>query len=67
MFLKTRETGVLVEILDISALVDPYRDEMPGRCRIGGKQQVQVVFKKTALQFPSGGPLPRYWLEPFDT
>lgn len=67
MFLRTRETGDLVEVLDISALVDPCRDEMPGRCRIGGEQQVHLVFKKTALQFPSGGPLPRRWLEPLDT
>ena len=52
MFLRTRETGDLVEVLDISALVDPCRDEMPGRCSIGGEQQIPVVFKKSALQFP---------------
>ena len=61
MFLRTRETGDLVEILDISALVDPCRDEMPGRSRIGGEQQIQAVFKKSALQFPSGGPKILQW------
>ena len=64
MYLRTKENGDLVEVLDISALVDPCRDEMPGRYPLGGGKQSAVVLKKTMLSFPSGGALPRRWLEP---
>jgi hypothetical protein len=64
MYLITKENGDLVEVLDISALVDPCRDEMPGRYPLGRGKQTAVVLKKTALSFPSGGALPRRWLEP---
>ena len=64
MYLRTKENGDLVEVLDISALVDPCRDEMPGRYPLGGGKQHAVVLKKTMLSFPSGGALPRRWLDP---
>jgi hypothetical protein len=64
MYLITKENGHLVEVLDISALVDPCRDEMPGRYPLYGGKQRAVVLKKTTLSFPSGGPLPDCWLKP---
>ena len=64
MYLITKENGDLVEVLDISALVDPCRDEMPGRYPLSGGKQRAVVLKKTTLSFPSGGPLPECWLKP---
>ena len=64
MYLISKKNGDLVEVLDILALVDPCRDEMPGRRQMGGERQVAGVFKKAALSFPSGGALPRRWLEP---
>ena len=64
MYLITKENGDLVEVLDISALVDPCREEMPGRYPLDGGTQSTVVMKKTALAFPSGGALPQCWLKP---
>jgi hypothetical protein len=64
MYLISKENGDLVEVLDISALVDPCRDEMPGRRQLSGERQVAGVFKKAALTFRSGGALPQCWLNP---
>ena len=64
MYLITKDNGDLVEVLDISALVDPCRDEMPGRYPLGGGRQQAVVLKKATLSFPSGGALPRCWVDP---
>jgi hypothetical protein len=64
MYLITKEHGELVEVLDISALVDPCRNEMPGRYPLDGGKQRSVVLKKTTLSFPSGGALPLCWLDP---
>jgi len=64
MYLRTKENGDLVEVLDISALVDPCRDEMPGRYPLDGSEQSAVVLKKIMLSFPSGGALPRRWMDP---
>lgn len=63
MYLVSKENGDLVEVLDISALVDPCRSKLPGQCRTGREKPGQKVFKKSALSFPSGGPLPRCWVE----
>jgi hypothetical protein len=64
MYLITIENGDLVEVLDISALVDPCRDEMPGSFPLVGGKQSAVVLKKASLSFPSGGALPQCWLKP---
>ena len=64
MYLVSKESGDLVEVLDILALIDPCRSNLPGQCRTGKEKPGQKVFKKSALSFPSGGALPRYWLEP---
>ena len=64
MYLITKENGDLVEVLDISALVDPCRDEMPGKFPLDGGTQSAVVLKKATLSFPSGGALPQCWLKP---
>ena len=64
MYLVSKENGGLVKVLDISALVDPCRSNLPGQCQADKEGSGQKVFKKSALSFPSGGALPRYWLEP---
>ena len=64
MYLITKENGDLVEVLDISALVDPCRDEIPGRFSLYRGKQSAVMLKKATLSFPSGNALPQCWLTP---
>ncbi|RMG29869.1 MAG: acetyltransferase [Gammaproteobacteria bacterium] len=64
MYLKDRASGDLVEVLDLQALFDPFRDRVPGRFHAGEELQEPADFAKAALVFPSGEPLPRCWTDP---
>jgi hypothetical protein len=64
MYLKSKENGDLVEVLDISAMIDPCRDELSGRYHAGEELQDPAMFKKATLTFPSGEALPRCWMDP---
>ena len=35
MYLKSKENGDLVEVLDVTAMIDPCRDELSGRYHAG--------------------------------
>ena len=63
MFLKDKNSGDLVEILDLKALIDPNAGQVKGRFHAGEEMQDQESFTKTALQFPSGEGLPRCWMD----
>jgi hypothetical protein len=63
MFLKDKNSGDLVEILDLAALIDPGRSSVSGRFHAGEEMQEEQSFAKTALHFPSGESLPRCWLD----
>jgi hypothetical protein len=63
MYLKLKSTGDLVEILDLPALFDPFRSEVPGRTHAGEELGDPDVFGKDSLQFPSDEPLPRCWTD----
>lgn len=63
MFLKNKQSGTLIEILDIESLFSPTRDEVQGQDQAGQEEQYPTSYKKQQLVFPSGEDLPRCWLD----
>ncbi|MDX1804781.1 MAG: acetyltransferase [Alcanivorax sp.] len=63
MLLKERKTGHLVEVLDITALLNPLRGEVRGRYQHGEEAQDPETFAKKLLLFPSGETLPACWTD----
>ncbi|CBN54407.1 acetyltransferase [Kamptonema animale CS-326] len=63
MLLKEKESGTLVEILDIEALLSPMKNEVPGQIQAGQEEQQPDSFAKETLVFPSGETLPRCWID----
>jgi hypothetical protein len=64
MYLKNKENGDLVEVLDIAVMIDPFRKSIPGRYHAGEELQDPADFSKDTLVFPSGENLPRCWVDP---
>ncbi len=64
MYLRHRPSGDLVEVLDLRALFDPCRERVVGRFHWGEELQDPAGFAKAELEFPSGEPLPRCWVDP---
>jgi hypothetical protein len=58
MFLLHRPTQVLVEILELSDLFDPFKTEILGRSHAGEELQDPDLFTKIEMDFPSGESLP---------
>ena len=63
MYLRDKGNGDLVEVLDMSAMVDPCRDALQGRYHAGEELQDPATFRKSDLAFPSGEELPRCWVD----
>jgi hypothetical protein len=63
MYLKDKKSGDLVEVLDLTAMVDPFRSDLSGRFHAGEEMQEPALFSKSDLEFPSGEPLPRCWVD----
>ena len=53
MFLLHRPTQVLVEILELSDLFDPFKAEVLGRSHAGEELQDPALFTKAEMGFPS--------------
>jgi len=64
MFLQHKQSGDLVEVLNLSNMYDPCLGEIMGRFHTGEEKQDPESFAKADLIFPSGEPLPRCWLDP---
>ena len=64
MFLKTKQDGSLVEVINLAPLLDPFSRQLEGRLHAGEELQEPELFTKAELAFPSGEPLPRCWLDP---
>ncbi len=64
MFLKDTQSGDLVEVLDVQALVAPGQARVVGRFHAGEEMADPAWFDKSALAFPSGEALPRCWMDP---
>jgi hypothetical protein len=63
MFLQDKQTGGLVKVLDIEALIDPMATEVSVRDQMGQEEQDPEPFMKQNLVFPSGENLPLCWLD----
>jgi hypothetical protein len=61
MFLMHQPTQVLVEVLDLSDLFNPFNSDLLGRSHAGEELQDPIVFPKADLRFPSGESLPVCW------
>ena len=64
MFLKTRQDGSLLEVLNLQQLFDPFASRLEGRLHAGEELQEPEAILKADLLFPSGEALPRCWLDP---
>lgn len=63
MLLQEKESGDLIEILDVDALISPTKNEVPGKNQAGEEEQETANFPKSKLVFPSGEVLPRCWTD----
>lgn len=63
MLLQTKERGVLVEVLDVQELIDPFKNKVSGKVQAGQEEQDPEEFTKSELVFPSGETLPRCWID----
>ncbi len=61
MYMKHKQSGSLVEVLDVAALSDPCRAAVSGRFHAGEELQEPADFPKGELVFPSGEALPQCW------
>ncbi|MED5387218.1 MAG: acetyltransferase [Pseudomonadota bacterium] len=63
MFLKEAQSGHLVQIVDLTELVNPLRQQVSGRYHHGEEAQETEPFPKSGLIFPSGEALPQCWVD----
>lgn len=63
MLLQNKQTGALVEVMDIAELVDPVSNEIQAKTQAGQEEQNPERFAKAHLIFPSGEDLPRCWVD----
>jgi hypothetical protein len=63
MFLQDKESGTLVEILNVEALFSPLENTVSGQIQAGQEEQDPESFEKKNLIFPSGESLPQCWLD----
>ncbi|EKF74112.1 hypothetical protein A11A3_09847 [Alcanivorax hongdengensis A-11-3] len=63
MFLSDTTSGHLVEVLDLTELINPRHASMMGRYHYGEEAQDAEIFEKRQLRFPSGEALPRCWTD----
>ena len=64
MFLRHTKSGKMVEVLALEDLFNPSHAELSGRFHAGEELQDPETFRKEGLEFPSGEPLPRCWIDP---
>ncbi len=63
MFLKRKDNDDMIEIVDLENLADPAMPSVRGRQHAGEEMQDEESFDKGDLEFPSGEPLPRCWID----
>lgn len=63
MFLKEKQHDDLIEVLSMGDLFDPFCTQLVGRFQRGEDPQEPQKFSKAELNFPSGEPLPRCWMD----
>ena len=64
MLLKIKEKrDELVEIADVTELINPFKEEVMAQIQVGEEEQDPEPFKKSDLVFPSGENLPQCWVD----
>lgn len=63
MLLQEKETGNLLEVIDLQALADPLEETVTCRVQDGQEEQDPEPYGKQGLKFPSGEMLPRCWVD----
>lgn len=63
MFLQQKSDGKMVEVLGLSDLFNPNHPDIVGRYNAGEELQEAEKFAKSKLEFLSGEPLPKCWLD----
>ena len=61
MYLKHVPTGDLIEVLDLTDVVNPASTTIRARSYAGDIAHRPEYFLKTEISFPSGEPLPLCW------
>ena len=64
MFLRERKSTDLVEVMDLQALFDPFKEAFKGRLNVGEDLPEPTQFQKADVVFPSGEDLPACWVNP---
>ena len=64
MFLKSRNSGDMVDVSKIRDLTNLYHDIVVGCYQIGEELQDPQEFNKSELVFLSGEELPKCWTDP---
>ena len=63
MFLKHVPTDDLIEVMDLTDVINPHSPTILARSHSGDVIQRPENFLKTELAFPSGEPLPVCWVD----
>lgn len=63
MLLKNRDSEDLIEVSDVTDLINPFKEEIMGQMQSGQNEQPAEAFEKANLVFPSGEELPACWLD----
>ena len=63
MFLKERNSGHMIEVIDVEELFSPEKLTLQGRFQEGEEAQDEETFVKSELVFLSNEKLPKCWLE----
>lgn len=63
MFLKHVPSDDLVEVMDLTDVINPHKPTILARSHTGDVIQRPDNFLKTELAFPSGEPLPVCWVD----
>jgi hypothetical protein len=64
MLLKEKDSGLLIEILDLEALFLPTHDDVLGQKQAGEEEQDAELYPKSELLFLSNEQLPNCWIDP---
>lgn len=64
MLLRHHDSGHLVEVLELTALTNPFSEYVQGRFLWGEELPDPEPFIKLDLEFPSGEQLPHCWWDP---
>ncbi|ANV87542.1 acetyltransferase [Picosynechococcus sp. PCC 7117] len=64
MFLNHAPEQVLIEVLNLHELWDPFKTKVWARAHAGEEMQDPEFYPKAELLFPSGESLPKAWIDP---